>query len=120
MRRSLGRTGTEGRNRPTRAIVDDGDLATVREDAGTTDQITVVVDDGHNAVAARAHHHRDILIAAPLHAHVLRAVAKAVDLVMTDDGPAAFDNNGAVRFADDRPSALRYLAPFPAQILDPA
>ena len=71
------------------------------------------------AISARTHHDSDIVVAAPLDAHILRAIAETIDLTVTNDGLAALANDGAIGFANNRAFAFAGLMAFCAQLVHP-
>ena len=61
-----------------------------------------------------------MVVAAPFGVNLLRAIAEAVALTVTDDDLASFANDRAVRFADDGPIAFAGFVAFAAQLINAA
>src|SRR5205085_547915 len=90
----------------TWTVVNDNNLAAIRENTRATEQESVIVDGRHDGIAVRPDHERGVLFASPLCAHVPSPIAEAIDLVVTNDCLPTLADDGAVRLVDNRSAFL--------------
>ncbi len=106
------------RLRAGEAVVDDHDLAAVAVPPHAPQQMALVIVDVDDLHAVRTQHDGVGLVAAPLDMHIAGADRETVDLVVADDHPVVFLDDGAVGLLNEHLVALARFVALLVQRLD--
>jgi hypothetical protein len=106
------------RRRPTVAVVNDDDLASVRPTPVAAEQAAGLIGHCIDARAVRALEHGNCIGAMPLDMGVARLPAEAIGLVVANDGASVFADDNAAGLLDQDAVALAHLAAGAAYVIE--